>query len=302
MDSNESEGKTVAEAVENALRKLGLRRDQVEVQIIQEASSGFLGMGAKPARVKLTEKIWGEPSAAGGAAPAAPTRKPIGGTRPAPENPAEMRQEARPQGRPAPRQEPKPETRQEPRREQPRHEPRREPRHEPRRESPRPSAIVDSTPVDTAKACAEAETVLKDLLALMQFAPENLKVSWDGVQERVRVGLDGADAEKLAAGDGRTLESLQFLLTLIVSRKVGGSVAVQVDAMGYWDRREKDILSHAEKGIEQVRATGKPVRLPPMDAPMRRLIHRNLANHPDVETASEGEGSWRKIVIRPRKR
>ncbi|MDE2489677.1 MAG: Jag N-terminal domain-containing protein, partial [Elusimicrobia bacterium] len=59
MEPIESEGRTVAEAVEAALQKSGLRREQVEVQVLQEASSGFMGLGAKPARVRLSEKRWG---------------------------------------------------------------------------------------------------------------------------------------------------------------------------------------------------------------------------------------------------
>ena len=54
MESIESEGKTVAEAVDNALKKLNLRRDQVEVQILQESSEGFMGFGSKAARVRIT--------------------------------------------------------------------------------------------------------------------------------------------------------------------------------------------------------------------------------------------------------
>jgi spoIIIJ-associated protein len=299
MEPIESEGKTVAEAVDSALRKLGMRRDEVEVQILQEASGGFLGLGAKPARVRLTEKLWGEPSASGSAAapPAAPARKPIGGTRPVPQAPNEFRQEARPMKREEPR--PARDTR-EPRETRETREPRETRRPEPARHA----SVAESTApsVDTAKACAEADTVVKDLLSLMGFDAKSPAAVWDGVQERVRMSLEGADADRFVSGDGRALESFQFIVTLMVSRKVGGSVAVQVDAKGYWDKREKEILSHAEKAIAQIRQTGKPVRLPPMDAPMRRLIHRNLQGHPEVETASEGEGTWRKIVIRPRKR
>lgn len=308
MEPIESEGKTVAEAVDNALRKLGLRRDQVEVQTLQEASGGFLGLGAKPARVRLTEKIWGEPSASGSAAaPAsAPTRKPIGGTRPVPQAPGEFREEARPMKREEPRQAREPRESREPRAPREPRETRetREPRESRRPEPARSSAPAEASApnVDTAKACAEADIVVKDLLAQMGFDAKSPAAVWDGVQERVRMSLEGADADRFVSGDGRALESFQFIVTLMVSRKVGGSVAVQVDAKGYWDKREKEILSHAEKAVEQIRQTGKPVRLPPMDAPMRRLIHRNLAGHPEVETASEGEGTWRKIVIRPRKR
>jgi spoIIIJ-associated protein len=49
-----------------------------------------------------------------------------------------------------------------------------------------------------------------------------------------------------------------------------------------------------------VKATGKPVRMEPMDSSMRRLVHRTLTTSPDVTTSSEGEGPWRKLVVRPR--
>lgn len=269
MESIEIEGKTVAEAVEGALAKIGLRRDQVEVQIIQEASSGFLGIGAKPAKVRVTEKLWGEPAAAGTNAKPAPARKPI---QPAPrtEQPARPAQAAR---APAPR-----------------HAPAKEKEREP---SP-PS-------VDPKAACARAEEALGELLRLMKLDGVTIKASFDAQQERVKAAADGPEAERLVGQEGRTLEAVQFLATLIVGRRVGAPVAVLVDVQGFWEKKEQEILAQAKRGVEEVRSSGKPFRLPPMEAPMRRLIHRNLAGHPDVETASEGEGSWRKIVIRPRK-
>ena len=252
MHTIESEGKTIAEAVESALSTLGLRREQVEVLTLQESSSGFLGMGAKPARVRVTQKLRGEPSAHQPAARA--------GSRPAP-----------------------------------------------RRESPRPAAAAGAPQacapsVDTAKSCAQTQELLSDLLRLMDFQPKLSTPVWDPVQERVRCSIEGPDADRLLAEDGQALAALQFLVTLIVGRRVGAPVAVQVDASGFWDKREKNILAQAQRGVDEVRSTGRPCRLAPMDPSLRRLVHRSLMNHPDVETASEGEGAWRKIVIRPRKR
>ena len=285
MEELESEGKSVSEAVEAALKKLGLRRDQVEVQILQEASSGFMGIGAKTARVKITQKHWGDPSPAA-AAPAKPAGRPFverrsqNQTRRQPER----RQERRPEPKP-----PRPESRPDPKPDLP-----RPPRHE-THEKP-------AVPVDTKAACRESETVLKEIFSLMSFASPTIAISWDAKQERVKAEIESQDADKLVGQDGKCLESLQFLSTLILSRRLGTPAAVQVEALGYWEKREEEILSQAQRGIEEVKRTGKPSRLAPMDPAMRRLIHRNLAGHPDVETASEGEGSWRKIVIRPRKK
>jgi spoIIIJ-associated protein len=277
MESIESEGKTVAEAVEKALEKLGLRRDQVEVQILQEASSGFIGLGAKPAKVRITEKLWGEPAATGAGKPQMPARKPILRDEPkAAHSEQVVRQPVRAA---APKKE----------------------AEKPKERHKEPAAPAAASAVDAKAACASAEQTLKELAGLMGLAELKLETSFDAQQERVKVIADGADAERLIGPEGRTLEALQFLSTLIVGRKVGAPVAVLVDAHGYWDKKEQEILAQARRAASEVKSTRKPVRLQPMEAPMRRLVHRDLAENPDVETSSEGEGSWRKIVIRPRK-
>ncbi len=319
MEGIESEGKSVSEAVEAALKKLGVRRDQVEVQILQEASGGFMGIGSKPARVKITQKHWGEPTPTNlppkpspraerrvqnsGPRRGQPERR---GSAPQPRHesprpaPKSSPKPARPESRPEPRHDPKPEPRHEPKHE-PRHEPRQEPRHEPRHE-PRREPRPEAAPVDSKAACRESEALLKELLKTMQFDSGTLTITWDEKQERVKALLESQDAEFLIGQDGKGLESFQFIATLMLSRRLGTPAAVQVETLGYWEKREADILGQAQKGIEEVKRTGKSFRLQPMDPAMRRLIHRNLQDHPDVETASEGEGSWRKIVIRPRRK
>lgn len=263
MESIESEGKTVAEAVDSALKKLNLRRDQVEVQILQEANPGFMGFGAKPARVKIAEKLWGTKSA-----PQPAVREPRPAAGPKKQNSAP----------PPPR-----------------------PYIPPPQPIP-PPASAENASVDPRAACDQGIEKLKGILRLMALSNPSLSADWDSAQERVKIRVEAPDVEKLIGPGGKTLESLQFLLTLILSRSLGAPVAVQVDALGHWEKREKDILSEARRAVDEVKTTGRPFRLSPMEAPMRRLVHKTLASHPDVETASEGEGSWRKIVIRPRKR
>jgi len=271
MDPIESEGASVAEAVDAALKKSGLRREQVEVAVLDEGTPGVLGFGAKPARVKISEKRWGEASAAQ-PAPAAPARAP----RPAPARPAPRPAAAAPA--PAARAEPRAEAR-----------PRRE-------ESNRPV-----TAAEAADACKRAQALLEELLRLMTIAAPTVTTAWDADMERVKAVVESQDATLLVGRDGRVLESLQFLATLMMSRGAEMPIAVQVDALSYWEKRETAILDAARNGAESVKATGRPFRLEPMDASMRRLIHRTFASNPDVVTASEGEGPWRKIVIRPRK-
>jgi spoIIIJ-associated protein len=299
IEEMESEGKTVAEAVESALKQWGLPREQVEVQILQEASSGILGFGAKPARVKVTRKHWGTPTQQ--------TERPAARGGRERQGPASKSSSRPPrQGRAEPRSEPRRETR--------RHAPApvaRTPQHPPTPPRPRPEPVpqaaahseldVELPPVDPAKACATAEGILKELLGLMSFTDAGITTRWDPEQERVKTNIRTSESDRLIGLEGKTLESLQFLMTLMTSRRAGSPVAVQVDTNDYWQKKENEVLSQVLKGVEIVRNTGKPFRMQPMEPPMRRLVHKSLANHADIMTSSEGDGSWRKVVLRPRK-
>ncbi len=273
----ESEGKTVDEAVKSALKKLGLHRDQVEVRILQEAAGGILGFGAKPARVSIRRKLWGSPAKASEPRPARSPRAP---------------RERRPAARAARSEEPR------------EHRPPQTPVPgvpTPQEEKAAPQTTrPPSPPPDPAQACAATEEILKELLSRMLFTDASIAAKWDPEQERVKTHVRTADSERLIGPGGKTLEAVQFLMTLMVSRRLGTPAAVHVDTNDYWQMKENEILSQALKGIENVRNTGRPYRLQPMDAPMRRLIHKSLAKHPDIMTTSEGDGLWRKIVLRPR--
>ena len=265
IEEMESEGKSVSEAVEKALKELGVPREQVEVQILQEASSGILGFGSKPARVKVTRKHWGTPTK--------------GPERPAPAGRSGHGGHERHGASRGPSARPRPEA---------------APRAEERREAP-------AVPVDPDKACAASEELLKELLGLMLFSDAAVAAKWDPEQERVKTNVRVSEADRLIGTEGKVLESLQFLMTLMVSRRVGTPVAVQVDTNDYWQKKENEILSLVLKGVEAVRSTGKPFRMQPMEPPLRRLVHKTLANHADIMTSSEGDGPWRKVVLRPRK-
>ena len=106
--------------------------------------------------------------------------------------------------------------------------------------------------------------------------------------------MECADAGLLVGKGGKTLESLQFLTTVITGRRMKVPVAVQVDSQGHWRQIEEKIVSEIEKAVSEVKATGRAFKLEPMEPAMRRLVHRKLTKHPEVETSSEGEGSWRK--------
>lgn len=299
MEPIESEGRTVKEAVESALSKSGLRRDQVEITVTDEGSIGFMGLGAKPAKVRLTEKRWGPDSPAPAPAPKAAPRPPIRNSAPRPQERRHETQSGRQPERRASAHTPAPQARAPQRAPEPARPPQRapEPARAPRERSENTKPV---TAAESAAACDSAQKLVVELLKLMAIAAPTASASWDPDLERVKISVESQDASLLVGRDGRVLESLQFLTTLMLSRGNGAPIAVQVDALSYWEKREKSVLDEARRAVETVKATGKPVRMEPMDSSMRRLVHRTLTADPDVTTASEGEGPWRKLVIRQR--
>ena len=173
------------------------------------------------------------------------------------------------------------------------------------RPAPRPRREVERTPrtpEEGAKAAEAAHLVLSEILKLAGLPDAKVDTRWDAVQDRVQAELASADAAAIIGKGGRTLEALQFLTTVIVGRRTGTPAAIQVECEGWWKKIEERLAQDADRAALEVAESGRPFRFEPMDAAMRRLVHRRLADHPEVETASEGEGSWRKVVVRPKRK
>lgn len=264
MKEIKTKGKTVTFAVEAGLTELGLRRDQVEVEVLDEGTTGFLGLGSKPAEVRLREKIW-----TGDAKETPSNSKPtklLGEDGKRPDAPQRLERKASQPAR----------------------------THRPKTESPEVVA-------DPEKACAATTEVLREILALTGIKNPEVRCQWDKEQGRVMAEVDTEDSALIIGKGGRTIEALQFLVTVIVGRKTGAPTAIQVDTQGYWKKIEGKILEEVDSAIEEIKRTGKAYKFDPLEPSLRRLIHRKLANHSDVVTASEGEGPWRKVVIKPRR-
>lgn len=114
--------------------------------------------------------------------------------------------------------------------------------------------------------------------------------------------VEGEDLGLLIGRRGETLQSLQYLLNLMVSQQIGRQEFFTVDVEGYRRRREDSLNSLARRMADQVKRTGRPVMLEPMPANERRIIHLALSESQSVSTASMGEGDARKISISPKTR
>jgi len=110
----------------------------------------------------------------------------------------------------------------------------------------------------------------------------------------------GDDLGVLIGRRGETLRDLQFILRLIVSRKIGQWPNVVLDVESYKARRSSSLQSLARRMADQVRKTRQPVVLEPMPAHERRIIHLALRDDPDVYTESTGEDEARKVQILPK--
>jgi len=143
-----------------------------------------------------------------------------------------------------------------------------------------------------------AEGVLQDILSLMKV-PASVVLDKSGTGEVGNIPLDikGEDLGILIGRRGETLSALQYLVNLIISRRLKSRVGVVVDVEGYRQRRYESLRSLARRLAEQVKSTGRSVTLEPMPPNERRIIHLELKDNPDVTTQSIGQGEERKIAI-----
>ena len=155
-----------------------------------------------------------------------------------------------------------------------------------------------------------ARGILDDLLSRMDIhayvTPVVTRVPGQkgDIEETITLHVEGADEEAMGLLIGRrgeTLRSLQFLLNLLVSRRVQKWPQVVVDVGNYRQRSQESLEGLARRMAERVRQTGRPIMLEPMAAYERRIVHLALREDKTIYTESSGEGENRKIVIYPAK-
>ncbi len=309
MRTFEAIGKTIDEAIFNGLHELDLSIDEVEIDIVQHETKGVLGIGARPAIVRLIEREPEQivipeyltdaermrPGERSGPRSERPARPPRRDDRPRPQ----QDQSQRPQG-----QGPRPPQRREGNR--PPRDGRRDDRHEaerPRRRedyAPAPERPKIDYSLDAAEGNAAAE-FLKGMLGLMGI---DATVLANVSEEGIRLRIDSAAMGILIGHRGETLDAIQYLASLHVNRarKETGYTRVTIDTEGYRDKREETLVRLARKVASQVRSTGRSRTMEPMNPYERRVMHATLQSHPYVTTYSEGEEPNRRVVVAPKGR
>ena len=308
-------GKTIDLAIQAALDQLSMDRDSVSVEVLENAKSGFLGIGAQPAKVKVSYEVPDEePKPALSSASRSKPRKeaaPAAQSADAPRviAPAAPKQEQRVIAPAAPKQEPHVIAPAAPQQLRPERKPRqdRAPRPERRNDrpkqdrparEPKPAAPVEPkeyTPAEPGSMEEKIETFVKGLLEHMgsDAVPHAMKTGDDSYL----VDLVGADLGILIGRRGETLDAIQHLTNYAVNRGQNKRARINVDAENYRTKREESLQRLAVKVAGKVVRYRRNITLEPMNAYERHVIHAALQDHPDVTTFSTGTEPNRRIVV-----
>ena len=247
--------KTVSEAITEACAQLSVTSDRLDYQVISEGSTGFLGMGIKPAIIKARikeEEVKAENSF---------EEKEVS----APSEPVAVKEETL--------------------------------------ENKESEVSNETVGEDKAPASFDEEAIvsaarvfLDDVFKAMEM-PVELDITFDKENIVLNIDLKGADMGVLIGKRGQTLDSLQYLVSLVVNRNQEDYIHVKVDTENYRQRRKATLENLAKNIAYKVRKTRRNVSLEPMNPYERRIIHSALQNDRYVTTHSEGEEPYRRVVV-----
>lgn len=327
MDSIRVEAKTVADAVTEASIQLGTSSDNIEYTVISEGSRGFFGIGGKKAVIDakkkftdddLMKEVFGSSDK-----PEKAKREPKKEVRKEEvrketkndfkkdfkkEFKKEARTEAPQKKEAAPEMaaEPKKEERREPKKEFTREKrefrenskekkPETEPETASAPEQEETELKTPRIPADPEEAKRRAVDFLKEMFRVMEM---NVEIRAAFAEDTLAVEIEGEDMGLLIGKRGQTLDSLQYLTSLVVNKGKANYIRVKLDTEDY-RRRRKETLENLARGIAyKVKKTRKPVVLEPMNPYERRIIHSALQGNKYVETVSEGEEPYRHVVVK----
>ncbi len=147
------------------------------------------------------------------------------------------------------------------------------------------------------------EEEVKNFCSLLGVDCERSVAIEDGEEDikYVKVAFEGEELGYMIGSRGRHLDSLQFILQVLLGRKLSEDVnfRVFVDVGGYRKERDDKIIEMALEKADNARILGQAIELPPMKPSDRRIVHLSLMKFKDISTESEGEGMDRHIVIKP---
>ena len=288
MDYSEKWGVDVEEAVMLALMDLKCSRDEVEVTVLEQPSKGFFGIGSKLAKVRVEKKKTEEKEAADDIYDEAA----INVAKSVSESAAEQKPKEKFKDKPHTKDNNKRNRKNKNRNEKKSGEHKRD-----LAESSLNIEVVDKSKLQDVEE-HEALDFLKDITEKMGL---NLGFSVKAGDDVVYIEMDGKDSGTIIGKRGQTLDSIQYLTSLVINKDRDKYIKVVIDAENYRAKRQKTLEQLANRLAAKVVKTKKYVRLEPMNPYERKIIHATLQQNPDVSTRSEGEEPYRRVVIELKK-
>ncbi len=290
-EGKEFSGKTIEEAIQMGLAEMGLDRSEVDIDIVQHPRRKFLGRVDAVVRITSMDD-WEEEE--GEEEPIPQSR--IAG-QPEPEAKRDYHDEDEEvyeeyEDEEDEEDEDKPSSRKSSRRSQ-----------NERRSRDEPAPIYDDsqgTPEGEEQNEEVAVQTLTQLLTNMGFESSELQRVWSGAEDDnpiLTLNVQGGQLGRLIGRHGATLNSLQFILRLLLSQQLQEWPSITVDVDGYRLKQQANLTKRALRIAEEVVNRGRPHTLEAMSAADRRIVHLALQDHPRVYTESKGSGAQRKIVV-----
>ena len=278
MRSIESDGNTIDEAIANALRALNVAREQVQIEILTDATRGLLGFGGKKARVRATVRplVVSRLDPSEGEVSRMDSRETLAG--PKYVSGMDSREtSARPEyPQPTPRQD-----------------------RDAGRQAPLAKEHHTGAPAEAfepkCKAALEAILSRLGISCRVQVGP-------GPAPESVLLAVTADNSGLLIGRRGQTLDALEYIVNRIVAREDEGSRRVMIDVERYRERRLEHLTQLARRLAEKAKHTRRTVTLNPMSPRDRRAVHLALQSDAAVSTRSQGEGQYRKVIIVPTER
>ena len=297
-------GKTIDLAIESALTQLGLDRDSVSVQVLQQAKAGFLGFGAQPAKVQVTYEA-PDPvvapekpkSALGSASRSKPKAKPMVEKKEEPkvEAPKVEAPKAAPVKVDAPKAEKPKAPKQEKKAEKTEKKVEKKTEKAEKKVEKKTEAPKVYAPAEAGSVEEKIEVFIKGLLEKM--GSDAVPHAWKEADNAYKVELTGSDLGYLIGRRGDTLDAIQHLSNYTINRGVEGHIRINVDAEDYRQKREDSLRRYARKKAQQVLKARRRTTLEPMNAYERHVIHAALQDMENITTHSTGTEPNRRVVI-----
>ncbi len=275
--SREFSGRTIEEAIATGLAAMGLERSEADIDIVQHPRRKFLGRVEAVVRIVRVDEWEEEEEEA-----SAPQSQVVGQPEPVTEPDYEDHDDYEDEP-PAPRSA---------------HRSRAD-----RRSHSTPAPTYDTsqkTPAGEEQNEAVAVQTLTQLLTHMGFESSEIQCVWSGVEEDnpvLTLNVQGRQLGRLIGRHGATLNSLQFILRLLLNQQLQEWPSITVDVDRYRLKQQANLTKRALRVAEEVVSKGRPHTLEAMSAADRRIVHLALQNHPKVYTESKGSGAQRKIVV-----